>query len=221
MTRATREPDPAAPATQAAEAVSRLTDPRALRALAHPTRVALLGLLRLHGPLTATRAGELLGESSASASFHLRQLAKYGLAEEAGGGTGRERPWRATSMHTSWDHLTDSPELAQATGMLSSVIADQWFALVRRWIAASSTQPPEWRGAVPFSDILIYVTAAELTELVRRHQEMLAPFGTRLASPELRPEGARPVLYLSLAAPTDLASPAVLAGQNPLSGQGS
>ena len=64
--------------------VTRLTDPRALRADAHPVRMALMGLLRTEGPLTATRAAELLGESSGTCSFHLRQLAKYGLVEEAG-----------------------------------------------------------------------------------------------------------------------------------------
>src|SRR4051794_27237968 len=79
-----------------------LTDPRALRALAHPTRLQLVGLLRQEGPLTATQAGERLGESPASCSFHLRQLAKWGLVEEAGGGRGRERPWRATARYTSW-----------------------------------------------------------------------------------------------------------------------
>ena len=66
--------------------VKRLTDPRALRAMAHPIRLELVGLLRTHGPLTATKAAALLGESSGSTSFHLRQLAKYGLVEEAGGG---------------------------------------------------------------------------------------------------------------------------------------
>ncbi|HYZ52738.1 MAG TPA: helix-turn-helix domain-containing protein [Streptosporangiaceae bacterium] len=70
--------------------VTWLTDPRALRALAHPIRVSLVGLLRREGPLTATQAGAMLGESPASCSFHLRQLAKYGLVEEAGGGRGRE-----------------------------------------------------------------------------------------------------------------------------------
>src|SRR5580692_8319271 len=83
--------------------VTRLTDPRALRAYAHPVRMALMGLLRTEGPLTATRAAELLDESSGTCSFHLRQLAKYGLVEEAGGGTGREKPWRATTTTTSWE----------------------------------------------------------------------------------------------------------------------
>ena len=67
--------------------VTRLTDPRALRAYAHPVRMRLMGLLRTEGPLTATRAADLLGESSGTCSFHLRQLAKYGLVEEAEGGT--------------------------------------------------------------------------------------------------------------------------------------
>src|SRR5262249_58052417 len=42
----------------------RLTDPRALLALAHPIRMSLIGLLRTEGPLTATRAGELLRKPS-------------------------------------------------------------------------------------------------------------------------------------------------------------
>ena len=86
--------------------------------------MALVGLLRTEGPLTATRAGELLGESSGTCSLHLRQLAKYGLVEEAGGGTGREKPWRATTTSTDWDAIGDgTPESAAATGLLASVIA--------------------------------------------------------------------------------------------------
>ncbi|WP_344621629.1 helix-turn-helix domain-containing protein, partial [Kitasatospora arboriphila] len=93
-----------------------LSDPRALKAYAHPTRMALVGLLRREGPLTATRAAELIGESVASCSFHLRQLAKYGLVEEAGGGRGREKPWRATALFTSWDTAAADPAAAQAGG---------------------------------------------------------------------------------------------------------
>jgi DNA-binding transcriptional ArsR family regulator len=96
--------------------VTRLRDPRALRALAHPTRLSLVGLLRVEGPLTATRAAQLLGESSASMSFHLRQLAKYGLVEEAGGGKGRERPWRATAMFTNLPDVAENPDIAVAGG---------------------------------------------------------------------------------------------------------
>jgi len=103
----------------------KLTDPRALRAVAHPTRLALIGLLRRSGPLTATRAGELIGESAASCSFHLRQLAKYGLVEEAGGGRGRERPWRATALFTEWPDIGGSAETDAASELLSAVVAER------------------------------------------------------------------------------------------------
>src|SRR6201984_1021816 len=106
--------------------VTQLTDPRALRAYAHPVRMALMGLLRTEGPLTATRAAELLGESSGTCSFHLRQLAKYGLVEEAGGGTGREKPWRATTTSTAWDATGDAaPETAAATRLPHNEVAGQ------------------------------------------------------------------------------------------------
>src|SRR5918912_2452269 len=105
--------------------VLQLTDPRALRAVAHPTRLALVGLLRREGPLTATRAAEHLGESPASCSFHLRQLARYGLVEEAGGGHGRERPWRATAWATSWPGFAADPEVAAGAQLLSRTIASR------------------------------------------------------------------------------------------------
>src|SRR5215475_12330181 len=121
-------------AEREARSVKRMTDPRALRALAHPLRLRLLTRLRTEGPLTATKAGELLGESSASCSFHLRQLAKYGLVGEAGGGTGRERPWRATAMFTYTPDVAENPELAAATDQLAEVIADRYFKQLMRWL---------------------------------------------------------------------------------------
>ena len=84
-----------------------ISDPRALRALTHPTRLALIEALGLHGPLTATEAAEHVGESPSSCSFHLRQLARYGFVEEAGGGTGRRRPWRMTTLGLSWGNVHD------------------------------------------------------------------------------------------------------------------
>jgi DNA-binding transcriptional ArsR family regulator len=184
--------------------VKRLTDPKALRALAHPTRLALVGLLRRHGPLTATKAGELLGESSASASFHLRQLAKYGLVEEAGGGQGRQRPWRATTMFTGWPDVADSPELAAASSLLRGLLAERYFEHLRRWLKSRDSEPEAWQEAAHFGDTLLYVTADELRELARDEQALMDRYVERLARPELRPPAARPVTYLHLAFPGDL-----------------
>jgi DNA-binding transcriptional ArsR family regulator len=184
--------------------VKRLTDPRALRALAHPTRLALVGLLRREGPLTATRAAEFLGESSASCSFHLRQLAKYGLVEEAGGGHGREKPWRATTMFTGWPDVADSPELAAASGLLSSVIAERYFEALMRWLDVRQDEPPPWQEAAHFGDTMVYVTAEELVELAHEERKLLDRYLARQVRPELRPPGARMVNYLHLAFPGDL-----------------
>lgn len=183
------------------QTVSWLTDPKALRALAHPIRLALVGQLRVHGQLTATQAGELLGESSANCSFHLRQLAKYGLVEEAGGGQGRERPWRATAMFTAWPDVSEDPKVADAVGLLSGVIAELWMIDLRRWIEASPDEPEEWQQAAQFGDLLLYVTAAELADLGKRVRELVDPYLDRQVEPELRPSEARAVRFLRVAHP--------------------
>ena len=184
-----------------ARSVKRMTDPRALRALAHPLRLSLLGLLRTEGPLTATRAGELLGESSASCSFHLRQLAKYGLAEEAGGGHGRERPWQATAMLTDVPAVADSPELAAASGLFRSIVAERYYEQMMAWLEARPDEPEEWQQAALFGDLFLYLTATELTELGEQVDRLLYRYIDRMTRPELRPPGARLVSYIHAAAP--------------------
>jgi DNA-binding transcriptional ArsR family regulator len=181
--------------------VKRLTDPRALRALAHPIRLELVGLLRRRGPLTATQAAELIGESSGSTSFHLRQLAKYGLVEDAGGGAGRERPWRATAMFTGWPDAAESPELAAASRLLGGVIAEKYFEWLMHWLENRDNEPDEWLQAAGFGDTLLWVTAEELLELGQEQQALMDRYLDRLTKPELRPPGAREITYVHLAFP--------------------
>jgi predicted ArsR family transcriptional regulator len=183
--------------------VTRLTDPRALRAYAHPVRMKLMGLLRTRGPLTATQAADLLGESSGTTSFHLRQLAKYRLVEEAGGGTGRQKPWRATTTSTAWDAIAETPEAAAAAGMLATVAAERYFEQLMRWVEASPGEPAEWREAAWFGDRIMYVTAEELADLGSKVEEMVDVYFERQVKPELRPPGSRLVTYLHLAFPDD------------------
>lgn len=188
--------------------VTRLTDPRALRAYAHPVRMRLMGLLRTEGPLTATRAADVLGESSGTCSFHLRQLAKYGLVEEAEGGTGREKPWRATTTSTAWETTGDStPEMAAATSLLSTVVAEQYFEQLARWLEASPGEPAEWQRAAMLGDRLLYVTPTELEELRGRMRAMLDEYVERDLRPDLRPADARLISWLNIAFPNDFRTP--------------
>ena len=180
---------------------TRLTDPRALRAYAHPVRMALVGLLRTEGPLTATRAAEILGESSGTCSFHLRQLAKYGLVEEAGGGTGREKPWRATALFTEVPATADSPEGAAAVGLFYSVMAERYFDRLMHWLEVRGQEPQEWQEAAILGDRILFLTSDELASLGARVDELLDAYTERLTEPQLRPEGSRQVTYVRFAFP--------------------
>ena len=79
-------------------------DAAALKALTHPLRIRLLGLLRQDGPATASELAAKTGESSASTSYHLRVLAKYAFVAEAEHRDGRERRWQAVHSVTSWSN---------------------------------------------------------------------------------------------------------------------
>ncbi|WP_329120673.1 winged helix-turn-helix domain-containing protein [Streptomyces sp. NBC_01353] len=177
----------------------RLTDPRALRAYAHPTRMTLVGLLRRSGPFTATRAAELTGESVASCSYHLRILEKYGLVEVAPGGRGREKPWRATARYTVWPGDSEDATVAEAADALSSAVAEGYFERVLRAMEDRHRLPKEWREAEMFGDSLLYLTPGELAAFGRRVDELLLPYEGRESDPSLRPEGARPVSVLRIA----------------------
>lgn len=178
-----------------------LTDPRALRAMAHPTRLELIGLLRRGGPLTATQAAEQIGESPSSCSFHLRQLAKYGLVEEAGGGRGRERPWRATAISTEWPVFGESEETLAAGEMLSRVVVERYFESAIEWLERQSGEPPEWVEAALFGDALVHMTVEEMREVETRIRELFEPFLKRLEDGVPREEGSRPVSVIALAFP--------------------
>ncbi|MFJ1705122.1 winged helix-turn-helix domain-containing protein [Kitasatospora sp. NPDC088346] len=191
------------PSRAADRPVVELTDPRALRAYAHPTRMRLVGLLRQEGPLTATRAAGLIGESVASCSFHLRQLAKYGLVEEAGGGRGREKPWRATAVFTSWDAAPEDPAAAEASAALQRAVVQQYFARTTEWLAGRADEPRAWQTAAATGDVLVHVTAEELTELTAGIFALADRYLDRLGDPAARPTGSRPVLLMHLAVPVD------------------
>jgi predicted ArsR family transcriptional regulator len=180
---------------------TRLDNATALRAYTHPVRMKLILALRTRGPLTATQAARLLGESSGTCSFHLRQLAKYGLVEEAGDGTGRERPWRATTTATAWDDVQKTPEATGAASLLGEVLAESYFGELMRWLEARSQESEEWQRAAFVGDRFLWVTADELAQVGRDLAAIADKYLERQVRPELRPPGARLVTYLHLGFP--------------------
>src|ERR1035441_5615534 len=124
-----------------------ITDPRELRALAHPVRLALLEVLAGAGALTATQAGELIGESPTTCSFHFRQLAKYGFVEEAGGGSGRNRPWRRVRICMSFPDTFKDAESAIAADALAGLFYSRMFDRFEHWRRIRHSYTDEWREA--------------------------------------------------------------------------
>ena len=181
----------------------RLDDATALRAYAHPLRLKLIGLLRSAGPMTATQAAARLADTVPNCSFHLRQLAKYGLAERAPGADARERPWRATARYTAWDSDSADPAVRAAADQLDTAILGEYTQRAREYVATRADEPAEWRRAAGFGDVLAHLTAAELTQLTAEIDALMARFDDRLEDPSRRPAGARTVQIIRMAVPRD------------------
>ncbi len=173
-----------------------VSDVRALRALAHPLRNRLLGLLRLHGPSTATLLGKQVGESSGSTSYHLRQLAAYGFVEELPEhGTGRERWWQARHRITSWrveDLLGQEGGEQVQDEMLRLQLAGHG-RLLDAWLSQREQLGPAWVTAASVNDHGLRLTpqqaralADELNGVLERwvadHPAELPVEGTTLVS---------------------------------------
>jgi DNA-binding transcriptional ArsR family regulator len=184
----------------------RLTSATELRALSHPTRLALMELLDEEGPLTATQAGERIGESPANASFHLRTLARYGYVEEAEGGRGRQRPWQLVPRAQSIPGDELDAEARLAAGALLELLRERDTARLRAWEATRSAYPQEWRTGANEMRMSLHLTAAELTELTRRIEELLTSYIELGAWKPGRP-GALPISFGLHAVPTRLPEP--------------
>jgi hypothetical protein len=173
-----------------------LTDPKTLRALTHPVRLALLEVLTLEGPLTATVAGELIGESSTTCSFHFRQLAKYGFVEEAGNGPGRQRPWKLVHIGMSFSDVHDDPEMSIAAKTLEKMMIDRAFARLQHYFDTRSSYPKAWQENSGTYESILHVTLEELQDVEKEFAAIFLRFRDRLADPALRPSDSLPVEVL-------------------------
>jgi DNA-binding transcriptional ArsR family regulator len=195
---------PAAEAALAGDLVMhKITDAQALRALAHPVRVALLEALVHAGTLTATQASDLLGESPANCAFHLRTLAKYGYVVEAGGGKGRERPWRRAHTVLQITSDQEDPRTAMAADEFGQFWLDMILDRARSGLSRSASWPDEWRhnALLGQNEKIMYVTPQEASELGEGVYRLLQRFDDRVDHPERRPADAMPIETLMLSYP--------------------
>lgn len=156
-------------------------DPRALRGLAHPIRLRLRSELVERGPATATQLAARTGESSGTTSYHLRQLASYGLViDEPALGNGRERYWRALHRSTWFDMSVaklDDPGLGgEYLRAVARVYAERIVRFADSIEAASEQLGAGWAGTANMSDWPLDVSLEEAEELVRHFHELCVPY---------------------------------------------
>jgi Helix-turn-helix domain len=167
-----------------------LADAPSLRALTHPTRLALMEAIVLAGTLTATEASGQVGESPAACAYHLRTLARLGFLEEAGGGRGRERPWRLAQEGMSVDH-SDDPEVARAADALETMLAERLFARIRASRLARPSDSPDVRSVSGIVQSNVFATVAEMRQLRAEIAALTARYAERI-DPARRPSDAVP-----------------------------
>jgi hypothetical protein len=172
----------------------RLTDPKMMRALAHPARIAIWSHIAMRGPATATECAEVAGLSPSACSYHLRTLAKYGFVEEdrAAAADGRERPWRARLLSFT---MKDQPDTPAAGRVASRLLAETFRADAEeirvRYLDRKSEYPVDWQAAAGEMFSIAHVTSDELEELRAKLLEIMASY-VRLDEAERSP-GALPV----------------------------
>jgi DNA-binding transcriptional ArsR family regulator len=166
-------------------------DAQSLQALAHPTRLSLMEAIALSGALTATQASDVVGESPTACAYHLRVLGRLGLIEEAGGGHGRERPWRLAQSSMSIAENSDDPAAAHAAQALSKAVIERFIARIRAFELARSGFPEDVREVTGAVQSVVFATPAEMAQLRRELSALLAPYLGR-SEPARRPPGAQP-----------------------------
>ena len=189
---------------KAAEGYGRpISDPQALRALAHTGRYAILERLQTRGPATATECAAVAGLSPSACSYHLRLLARHGFVEEDtsddarpdGRRDGRERVWRAATPGWFADPPADADprEMQAIDSTLTRVMMASSDRRVLDFVDRAAAEP-EWREAALLSNSTIVATVDELAEVSQALLGVLRPyFLSARSDPADRPEGARDV----------------------------
>jgi len=169
-----------------------LQDPRDIRALAHPARMAIIDALASGDELTATECAALTGLSPSATAYHLKFLERYGFAEPAPARSdGRERPWREATRRKRVDLDASTPAGAAATAAVGLAYFDRSRAMAEAFLATAHEEPQEWHEVASLTSADIWLTVEETQKVTAKLAAVLEPYrGRTLAD---RPGGSRRV----------------------------
>ena len=196
-------------------------DASGLRVLGHPVRGRLVGLLRKHGPATATQLAARLGLNSGATSYHLRQLASAGLIEDdPERGNARERWWRSVYRAQSFsDKELIGREPETAVRYLQTV-ATGYASLTQQALNEFETMPGAWRELLDLSDWPLRLTPAEAAGLRAELAALLGRYRRDEAGEAGAPAGAERVVVITQVLPEPGASAGGSNGASDSDGEG-
>lgn len=186
-----------------------ITDPKAIRALAHAARLEVISeLYSTQVSRTATELAAQTGLTPSAMSYHLRALQKWGIVVPAPtAGDARERRWKAagTDFTINSGGGVASPEFA---------VLDLELDAYRRRVSAYARTRDEQRqrgeavdgpSSVVLASNLLYLTPDQRAELNNRLFELLRDY--ELEDPDQVPEGAERMATLWSMIPDDRGKP--------------
>ena len=172
-----------------------ISDPKAMRALAHPVRLAILSTLQRGGPATATQLAPQVGATPSVTSWHLRHLAGFGLIRDSEPGEDRrERRWEAVARGFRFETPADEEGSAAARALSDRLFVNA-ARQTRHW--SEQIEPelePAWRRLAGVSNTGVALSAEELDHIENEIDQLLSPYVLRSA--EERPADARNVRIL-------------------------
>jgi DNA-binding transcriptional ArsR family regulator len=160
------------------EPTSITPDISGLRALSHPVRMRMLGLLRLEGPATATTLAARLGLNTGATSYHLRQLAEHGfVVDDPERGNGRDRWWAAAHRATESDPASAaSPEEQDTHDAYLQAVAIMYTEQLQRAVEERRLLPFPWQKASTFSDWQLRLTPQRARALTQKLMAVIHEF---------------------------------------------
>jgi hypothetical protein len=175
-------------------------DPRALRALAHPVRWKLIDILAGEGSVTAKRCAEVLGESTATCSYHLGILAKYGYITRVASREWREKPWRLVSEDLDLSQPGLGQEGAAGSRAAAAALVDYTLTWLKENLERNQDEALQWQHTNKIMSATAWVTAEQSQQVALEVQKILDEFAAYGHDETKRSEGARRVrLFAAIA----------------------
>lgn len=178
-------------------------DPEALRALAHTVRWKLIDVLMEEDAVTATRCASILGLSTATCSYHLGILAKYGYITRVASRPGewREKPWRLVTKNLNLPPASPDAKDAAASRDAAAALVEFELTWLKESLRRRADEPTSWLHTTKILGVTAWMTAEQSRQAAAEVQEVLDKYSPPGQVAAERQEGTRRVRMFAAIAP--------------------